>query len=173
MRYSVACTSVSPVCAAEDVGASKTVFSFGAQSDCDAMTANPSVYRDVKCCNTDGCNFDPTDPGPAPKPPPHMACQVTGVRVATVAQSINSSSNCGGGHCYNMTQSQMKAYIGTPRFVPLEPNHFSCIDGRHDDEVVATPAGDMGIFLSSVFVYINGTSTPTDFSLGRIKVAFV
>ena len=161
------------LCAADDLGKSKKIFDFADQRSCDEMAAKPETYRNLKCCTTDGCNFDPTDPGPAPKPPPHMACQVTGVRVATVAQSINSSSNCGGGHCYNMTQSQMKAYIGTPHFVPLEPNHFSCIDGRHDDEVVATPAGDMGIFLSSVFVYINGTSTPTDFSLGRIKVAFV
>ncbi len=64
----------------------------------------------------------------------------------------------------------MKSYIGTPKFLPLEPNHFSCIDGRHDNEIVATPAGDMGIFLSSVAVYISATSTPNDFSLDRMKV---
>ena len=65
----------------------------------------------------------------------------------------------------------MKQYIGSPKFVPLEPNHFSCIDGRHDNEIVATPGGDMGIFLSSAFIYIKHTDTPQDFSLDRMKVS--
>jgi hypothetical protein len=69
-----------------------------------------------------------------------------------------------------MTTYEMKEYIGTPKMVPLEPNHFSFIDGRHDNEILSTPAGDVGIFLSSVFVYINATSTPIDFTVPRIKV---
>jgi hypothetical protein len=69
----------------------------------------------------------------------------------------------------------MREYICTPKLemkyhFPLEPNHFSCIDDRHDNEIVATPAGDVGIFLSSVFMYINATSTPMDFMVSRIKV---
>jgi hypothetical protein len=44
------------------------------------------------------------------------------------------------------------AYIGTPPLVARGPRHFSCIDGRHDDEILATPAGDMGVFLSAAEV---------------------
>ena len=104
--------------------------------------------------------------------PPALRCQLLGVRVGTLMPIINANSTCDAktGICYNMTALQMKEYIGSPALVPLEPNHFSCIDGRHDNEIVATPAGDMGIFLSSAFVYINGTSAPTDFSLARVKV---
>jgi hypothetical protein len=102
--------------------------------------------------------------------PPAMACQLLGVRVGTLMPVINANSTCDGkGTCYDMTPLEMKQYIGSPAMVPLEPRHFSCIDGRHDDEIVATPAGDMGIFLSSAFLYLNRTATPRDFSLHRIK----
>jgi hypothetical protein len=103
--------------------------------------------------------------------PPAMRCQLLGVRVGTIFPIIGADSNCDDKDtCYDMTPLQMKEYIGSPAMVPLEPNHFSCIDGRHDDEIVATPAGDMGIFLSSAYLYVNGTATPHDFSVPRLKV---
>jgi hypothetical protein len=136
------------------------------------MAKQPDVFHNAQCCRTHGCNLGPS-PAPAPPPPTPMACQVIGVQVAPAIRAINAGSNCdaASGNCYNMTDLQMKNYIGTPHMDALEPNHFSCIDGRHDNEIVATPAGDMGIFLSSAFVYINGTSTPNDFSLVRIKAS--
>jgi hypothetical protein len=103
--------------------------------------------------------------------PPAMACQLLGVRVGTLAAAIGNNGTCNSnGTCYTMTPLQMKEYIGSPALVPLEPHHFSCIDGRHDNEIVATPAGDMGIFLSSAYLYVNRTSTPRDFSVSRMKV---
>jgi hypothetical protein len=140
------------------------------------MMSHSELYKDLLCCSTDGCNFKPVV-GPSTESPgahPALMCQLLGVRInGPVIQAIGAQSNCGDGNCYNMTRSQMKDYISSPKMVPLEPNHFSCIDGRHDDEIVATPAGDMGIFLSSVFVYINATNTPDDFALPRIKARFL
>jgi hypothetical protein len=68
-----------------------------------------------------------------------------------------------------MTAEEMKAYIGTPQFVPLEPNYFSCIDGRHDKEVIATPGGDMGLFLSAAEIHIKSSSSPSDYSESRLE----
>jgi hypothetical protein len=136
------------------------------------MMSFPNRFRDLRCCNSDGCNYKPVvgpsieDVGASPA----LMCQLLGVRVNEFIPAIAATSNCGDGKCYNMTTYEMKEYIGSPKMVPLEPNHFSCIDGRHDNEIVATPAGDMGIFLSSVFVYINATSAPMDFTVSRIKV---
>ena len=48
----------------------------------------------------------------------------------------------------------MKAYMGTPSFAWANRTHFSCIDGRHTDQILATPGGDMGIFVSAAAVYI-------------------
>ena len=166
------CQSADHICGAEEVGTSKTIFGFGKQSDCSMMVSHSELYKDLKCCSTDGCNFIPVI-GPTFEniaATPTVMCQLLGVRITgPLIPAIAASSNCGEGYCYNMTKDQMEDYIGSPAMVPLEPNHFSCIDGRHDDEIVATPAGDMGIFLSSFFVYINATNTPTDFSLLRIK----
>ena len=156
----------------------KTVMWAGAQSDCDTFAASPSMYRGLVCCASDGCNYMPVS-GPAPDDPgelPVMRCELIGVRIGTLMSSIvpaGAKGNCDTANppnCYTMTPAQMKEYIGTPAFVPLEPNHFSCIDGRHDNEIVATPGGDMGLFLSSSFVYINASATPTNFSLPRMKV---
>lgn len=167
------CQSEDDVCSHDEIGTSKTVFGFARQSDCDMMVSHPEKYQAVKCCSFDGCNYIPVV-GPLiedPAIPPQPRCQFLGVKVNTVIQAIAANSNCGPSGCYNMTRVEMKEYIGSPAMVPLEPNHFSCIDGRHDNEIVATPAGDMGIFLSSAFVYINGSNTPNDFSLPRIKVS--
>jgi hypothetical protein len=162
------------ICSSGEIGTSKTVFGFGKQADCSIMMMHPELYKDLQCCSRDGCNFK-SIVGPTSESlgaPPALMCQLLGVRITgPLIPAIAASGNCGEGNCYNMTKSQMKDYIGSPKMVPLEPNHFSCIDGRHDDEIVATPAGDMGIFLSSVFVYINATNTPTDFSLQRIKAS--
>ena len=172
IRYTIMCTSEGEFCDSAEIGTSKAVFGFGTQSECDMMASHPETYQNIKCCSTDGCNYVPLvgpsleDPGVLPSP----RCQFLGVKVNTVVQAIAATSNCGPKGCFNMTRSQMKQYIGSPAMVPLEPNHFSCIDGRHDNEIVATPAGDMGIFLSSAYVYINASSTPNDFSLPRIKV---
>lgn len=172
VRFTYVCQSADHICSSGEVGTSKTVFGFGKQSDCSMMLSHAELYKDLKCCSTDGCNFK-TVVGPTYEDisaPPAIMCQLVGVRIeGPVIPAIAATSNCGGGNCYNMTRSQMKDYIGSPAMVPLEPNHFSCIDGRHDDEIVATPAGDMGVFLSSVFVFINATNTPNDFELPRIK----
>jgi hypothetical protein len=147
------------------------VFGVTSQSDCNMMAAHHSTYRDLVCCSTDGCNLHPNPPTNKTSATPR-ACQVIGVQVSTAMQAIGGSGNCDSkGTCYNMTDLHMKDYIGTPRMVPLEPHHFSCIDGRHDDEIVATPAGDMGIFLSSVFIYLNRTANRTDFSYPRMRVS--
>jgi hypothetical protein len=177
LRFIYMCKSSDHICSSAELGTSKTVFGFGKQSDCSMMMANPELYIELQCCSTDGCNFKPVS---APTPEglhvvdgkdSILMCQLLGVSITgPLIPAIAAQSNCGEGNCYNMTKGQMKDYIGSPKMVPLEPRHFSCIDGRHDDEIVATPAGDMGIFLSSVFVYINATNTPTDFSLPRIKV---
>jgi hypothetical protein len=155
-----------------EVGTSKTVFGFGKQSDCVMMMSLPNRFRDLSCCSSDGCNYKPVV-GPVLEDVgafPGLMCQILGIRVYESIPAIAATANCGGGKCYNMSSYQMKEYLSTPKMVPLEPNHFSCIDGRHDNEIVATPAGDVGIFLSSVFVYINSTSTPMDFSVPRMKV---
>jgi hypothetical protein len=170
-RYTMMCTAVTHNCHSNEIGSSKAIFEFSTSSLCNMMAANPAVYHDVKCCSTDGCNYalvGPAfeDPGVMPQP----RCQLLGVKVDLVLPHIAASSTCGPSRCYNMTKAEMKQYIGSPAMVPLEPSHFSCIDGRHDDEIVATPAGDLGIFLSNAFVYINASSTPTDFSLPRVKV---
>lgn len=166
------CTSEGEYCDSDEIGSSKAVFEFGTQSKCDWMASQPDIYQNIECCSTDGCNYVPLV-GPSFEDPgvrPQLRCQFLGVKINTVVQAIAATSNCGPSGCYNMTKSQMKQYIGSPAMVPLEPNHFSCIDGRHDDEIVATPAGDMGIFLSNAFVYINASNSPNDFSLRRIRV---
>ena len=169
VAFKYTCNGADAVCSAAEAGP-KTVFGLVNQSDCDALAAAPDTYRNLVCCASDGCNLDSTPAAPPIGPTP-MACQVVGVQIDTALQAIAAPSNCNSaGTCSNMTALQMKDYLGTPHMIPLEPNHFSCIDGRHDNEVVATPAGDMGIFLSSVFVYINRTAAPTDFSYPRIKV---
>jgi hypothetical protein len=102
---------------------------------------------------------------------PQKACQVLSVKIGTVNPYINAESNCKpDGKCYNMTADEMKAYIGTPMFVPLEPNHFSCIDGRHDNEVIATPGGDMGLFLSAAETHIKRSTSPSDYSESRLEL---
>jgi hypothetical protein len=171
-RYTMMCTAESDYCDADEIGSWKAVFEFRTSSDCNMMAANPNMYRHVECCSTDGCNYAPLV-GPTVEDPgvgPQLRCQFLGVKINTAALAIAADSTCGPTGCYNMTRAQMKQYIGSPAMVPLEPNHFSCIDGRHDDEIVATPAGDMGIFLSNAFVYINASSTPTNFSLHRMMV---
>jgi hypothetical protein len=171
VSYKRFCQSTSSACSSQDIGSYTTIFGLQNKSSCSSMAKQPAVYRDLKCCSTHGCNLDPS-PAPAPPPPTPIACQVIGVQVETAVPAINAGSNCdSAGVCYNMTVLQMKNYIGTPHMDALEPNHFSCIDGRHDNEIIATPAGDMGIFLSSAYVYINGTDSPRDFSLARIKAS--
>jgi hypothetical protein len=173
LRFVHLCRQAKGYCKDGEVGVVKTVVDFGTQKDCEMMAGEPDVYRGLQCCSTHGCNYKPVT-GPSMEvlgAPPAMRCQLLGVRVSTYLPIINAASNCDvNGTCYKMTGLQMKEYIGSPAMVPLEPNHFSCIDGRHDDEIVATPAGDMGIFLSSAFLYINGTATRHDFSLSRLKV---
>jgi len=172
MAYKRWCHSAGDGCTAHDIGTSKTVLTMGSAANCEHYTKHPDVYADLKCCSTHGCNLDSAPAAAAAPGVPPKACQVVGVQVQTAMPYINANSTCDSkGTCYNMTALEMKHYIGTPRMVPLEPHHrhFSCIDGRHDDEIIATPAGDMGIFLSSAFVYIDSTPTPTDFSLARVK----
>ena len=106
----------------------------------------------------------------APKKIPQQACQILGIKIETLIPAIAAKSNCDSDKCYDMTEDDMRAYIGTPQFVPLEPNYFSCIDGRHDNEVIATPGGDMGLFLSAAEVYIRGSSSPSDYSQSRMEL---
>ena len=171
------CAAVDDICTADEVGIYKTVLEFGGQSDCDDYALEPDTYLGLQCCNTSGCNLDLlAPPPPTPPPTPPQACQFLGASIATGMAAIPGPNgpatppNFDGKVWYNMTTLQMKDYLGTPHMVPLEPNHFSCIDGRHDNEIVATPGGDMGVFLSNAFVYINGSATPADFSLGRVTV---
>jgi hypothetical protein len=140
------------------------------------MMSLPNRFQDLRCCSSDGCNYKPVvgptmeDVGASPA----LMCRLLGVRVSELIPAIAATSNRGGGKCLDMTTYEMREYIktifGTPKMVPLQPNHFSCIDGRHDNEIVATPAGDVGIFLSSGFMYIDATSTPMDFMVSCIKV---
>ena len=50
--------------------------------------------------------------------------------------------------------------MGTPAFAPWAGTHFSCIDGRHDDAILGTPGGDMGVFVSAAAVYIASAPRP-------------
>jgi hypothetical protein len=170
-RYTMMCTAESDYCDSDEIGSWKTVFEFSNSTVCNRMAAHTDLYKDIECCSTDGCNYalvGPAfeDPGVMPQP----RCQFLGVKVDLANPHIAANSTCGPSGCYTWTKAEMKRYIGSPAMVPLEPSHFSCIDGRHDNEIVATPAGDLGIFLSNAFVYINASSTPNDFGLVRVKV---
>ena len=114
---------------------------FSNAAECEDYGHEPDKYVGLLCCYEDGCNFNLTVPEPEslPQAAP-KACQFNGSLIGIAAQSIGTGAgtpNYNNGTWYNMTTLQMKDYLGTPHMVPLEPNHFSCIDGRHDDEVLA------------------------------------
>ena len=103
---------------------------------------------------------------PTPTPPPArvdvpLRCQLRNIQVSMLKNATGTSAN--------VSVQQIQLQIGTPEFAHPGNRHWSCIDGRHENEVLMTPGGDAAEFITALATHISFSSTPQDFSPQRVK----
>eukprot|EP00759_Apiculatamorpha_spiralis_P011406 PhF_6_TR18872/c0_g1_i9/m.27452 len=86
-----------------------------------------------------------------------------------VVRNIKATQLSNGTKSDGMTEAEVLKFIGIPRFVTITRHHWSCIDGRDDNKMLATPGGDAAEFMSAFAQYVIISSTPNDMSYDRMK----
>ena len=88
-------------------------------------------------------------------------CQLRDIKVTRVKNATGNTTN--------LSIEQIRLQIGTPAFKHPSNRHWSCIDGRHENEVLMTAGGDAAEFITALAAYISYSATPQDFSPERVR----